>query len=136
LFIRNLDADFNEMVIGEYIVPSLQALNARHRRRPVVQQDNDTKHNSIQCLIALRRARIARVPQPSQSTDLNPMEHVWKLMKDRVAAHGPETVADLRRWITHEWDHLKVKIFVLPFLMCPTASKPSPRREAVKSRTD
>jgi len=131
LFTRNMDADFYECIIEDYVVPSLQALNVGHRRRLVIQQDNDTKHNSTQRLVALRRARIAWVPQPPQSPDLNHTEHVWKLMKDRVAAPGPETVADLRRWIVFEWDHLNNEDFCPAVFYIPIASKPSSRREAM-----
>jgi len=46
-----------------------------------------------------------------RAPDLNPLENVWKSMKDRVAAHRPRAVADLQHWVRYEWANLKMTYF-------------------------
>jgi len=65
------------------------------------------------------------VPPATPEPDLNPMAHVWMFMKDSVAPHRPESVADLRRWTPCEWDHLKIEDF------CPTIFYMPDRLEAI-----
>jgi hypothetical protein len=45
----------------------------------------------------------------ASSPDLNPIEHIWKLLKDRVYVRKPCTQAELRQYITEEWDIITVE---------------------------
>ena len=40
---------------------------------------------------------------PANSPDLNPIENVWRLLKQRVAKRFPRTLAELRQCIEKEW---------------------------------
>jgi len=52
----------------------------------VLHQDNDPKHTSILCRKTLSRCGIRWIKSPSKSPDLNPIELLWKPMKDFVRA--------------------------------------------------
>ena len=109
LFTENLTADLSRRILREALLPSLKRLGQDMR---IVQQDNDPKHNAKRCLAVLAEEGISRVLQPPQSPDLNPVENVWDLLKDRVAEHSPETVDELKKWIRFEWDKLKKPEFL------------------------
>jgi transposase len=48
-------------------------------------------------------------PQPACSPDLNPIENVWRIMKQRIKARRdfPNTVAKMRIAVQEEWDRLE-----------------------------
>ena len=48
-------------------------------------------------------------PQPASSPDLNPIEDVWCIMKQRIKARDcfPGTVQEIREAIQEEWDVLE-----------------------------
>ena len=43
---------------------------------------------------------------PSQSPDMNPIEHVWAILKVNVANHRPNSKKSLIKWIRREWKRL------------------------------
>lgn len=44
------------------------------------------------------------LPDPINSTDLNPIENLWSDLERRVYAHNPRTMEELEHWIGIEWD--------------------------------
>ena len=48
-------------------------------------------------------------PHPASSPDLNPIEDVWRIMKQRIKARErfPGTVQDMREAVQEEWDELE-----------------------------
>jgi len=74
LVCRDLDADFYEHIIEDCMVPSLQGLNAGHRRRLVVQHnDQKAQFNSVPRRSTSSKDRTGA--PATQSQDLNPMDH-------------------------------------------------------------
>ena len=43
------------------------------------------------------------LPWPSMSPDLNPIEHLWKLLKINVEENKPPNIAKLKKGIQDEW---------------------------------
>ena len=41
------------------------------------------------------------------SPDMNPIEHLWDILKRRVRKHNAQTLAGLRNALQEEWDNLE-----------------------------
>jgi transposase len=75
------------------MAPFLRGLKKSNKIEYIFQQDNDPKHTSNVAKNYLKNAKIALLDWPSQSPDLNPIENVWKHIKDKVAElHEKEQV--------------------------------------------
>lgn len=52
---------------------------------------------------------IDRMSWPANSPDLNPIENVWRVLKQRVSKRSPRTLAEMRRYIEREWTALRLE---------------------------
>jgi transposase len=43
---------------------------------------------------------------PSQSSDLNPIEHLWRDLKPAVQQHSPSNLTELEKICREEWEKL------------------------------
>ena len=46
------------------------------------------------------------LPWPSQSPDMNPIEHLWQRLKARVSARKPTNLNNLEKIVREEWAKL------------------------------
>ena len=74
----------------------------------VLVDDNARPHRHHEVDAYLNDNGVDRMDWPSKSPDLNPIEHVWAYMKDKINRrltdrHG---LADLRRMVLQEWENL------------------------------
>jgi transposase len=49
---------------------------------------------------------------PANSSDLNPIENVWRVLKYCIKKRFPKTLNELRRYLIEEWDKLELKDFI------------------------
>ena len=64
------------------------------------QHNNDPKHKATKEW--LKKKHIKVMEWPSQSLDLNPLENLWRELKNRVAQQ-PTNLQDLKRICKEEW---------------------------------
>lgn len=76
-----------------------------------VMQDNAPSHSAARTIRELNERNISPVEWPPFSPDLNPIENVWKLMKDFVQNKYPDlgqgkqrSEEEIRRIIKEAWD--------------------------------
>ncbi len=68
-----------------------------HWKMGLFQHDNDPKHTAKAIKEWLKKKHIKVLEWPSQSPDLNPIEHLWRELKVRVAKCQPWNLNDLER---------------------------------------
>ena len=62
------------------------------------QQDNDSKHTSKLAKEFFEEAKITALDWPAQSPDLNPIEHIWALMKKKLGRYESPPRGMLELW--------------------------------------
>ncbi|KAI0993774.1 hypothetical protein K3495_g14410 [Podosphaera aphanis] len=92
------------------IVPLIHGMISSHPQIQLMQENAPT-HKARQTMDELRERNISPITWPPYSPDLNPIEHVWKLMKDYIAYHYPDLALEnnrsqdeLRRVVAEAWD--------------------------------
>ena len=91
----------------------------------IFQQDNDPKHTSYIARQWFAEKDISVLDWPSQSPDLNPMEHLWHHLKRQLAAYPtePRNMDELWERVVTEWEKI-------PAQVCMDLVESMPRRIA------
>ena len=82
-------------ILDENLLQSAQDL--RLGRRFTFQQDNDPMHTAKTMQEWLRDKSLNVLEWPSQSPDLNPIEHLWRDLKIAVQQRSPSNLTKLER---------------------------------------
>ncbi len=56
---------------------------------------------------------------PSMSPDLNPIEHMWGILKQKVEKHHVSNIQQLRDVIMEEWKRMQQQTVQLWWIPCP-----------------
>ncbi len=70
------------------------------------QQDNDPKHTAKITKDWLHNNSVTVLEWPSQSPDLNPIEHLWRDLKMAVHQRLPSNLTELERICKEEWQRI------------------------------
>ncbi|KAI0999110.1 hypothetical protein K3495_g9083 [Podosphaera aphanis] len=81
---------------SERIVPFLDGMT-RFRPGLSVMQDNAPPHVAARTMEEFEERSITPIDRPPYSPDLNPIEHVWKIMKDKIEYKYPDLNGGKRR---------------------------------------
>ena len=73
-------------------------------RRFVLQMDNDPKHTSKVTKAFLKQQKWKILEWPSQSPDINPIEHAFHLLKCSLKKASPRNKAELKKKATEAWE--------------------------------
>ncbi|KAG2456924.1 TC1A transposase, partial [Polypterus senegalus] len=99
-----MTAAMYRVILDENLLQS--ALDLRLGRRFIFQQDNDPKHTSKISKEWLQDNSVNVLEWPSQSPDLNPIEHLWRNLKMAVHRRFPFNLMELERCCKEEWAKL------------------------------
>ena len=74
----------------------------------IFQQDGDLKHRSGLAQKQLKDNGFKILDWPAQSPDLNPIEHLWSMLKFRLAAYPtePQSIEELWKRVEAEWEKI------------------------------
>jgi len=79
----------------------------------VLMEDNAPAHDSIFTNARREEEGIKKVDWPANSPDLNPIEHIWMLMKSRIQTRcGHERITSLPQMklvLQEEWDKITIE---------------------------
>ena len=84
-------------ILKQHLKTSVRKLKLGHKW--VFQMDNDPKHTSKVVAKWLKKV----LEWPSQSHDLNPIEHLWAELKRCVRARRPTNLTQLHQLCQEEW---------------------------------
>lgn len=54
------------------------------------------------------RVKVIQWPSTGMSPDLNPIEHLWGILKRQVEHHSPSSIQSLKKVILEEWKKIDV----------------------------
>ena len=88
-------------ILERNVLPSVRKLGLSHRSW-VLQQDNEPKHTAKNTQEWLRAKHWTILKWPSMSSDLNPIEHLWKQLKHAVCRRHPSNLRQLEQFAHEE----------------------------------
>ncbi|KAI3352465.1 hypothetical protein L3Q82_005420 [Scortum barcoo] len=91
-------------ILKQSMIPSFRKLDCR----TVFQHDNDPKHTSKTTTALLKKLRVKVLDWPSMSPDLNPIEHLWGILKQKVEERKVSKSTELREVVMEEWKRIPV----------------------------
>ena len=91
-------------ILQQSMIPSLQKLGSW----TVFQRDNDPKHPSKTTIALLKRLRVKVMDWPNMSPDLNPIEHLWGILKRKVEVCKVPNICQFCDVVMEEWKSIPV----------------------------
>jgi len=103
-----MDSEVYIDILTEKLVPLYESLCSTDIY-PIFQSDNDPKHTSKYAKNNLSYMMIPTLDWPSSSPDLNPIENIWKLLKENVNKRRPSNALELEKYIEEETSAINIE---------------------------
>lgn len=72
-------------------------------------EDNAPVHKAILTQNSHNEHKIIRIEWPANSPDLDPIENIWRILKQRIVKRWPKDVAEVEMAVREEWDKLSLE---------------------------
>ena len=112
----NMTSNMYCEILWQSMTPSLQKLGSR----AVFQHNNDPKHTS-KTIALLKRLWVKVMDWSSMSPDLNPIEHLWGILKQKVEVCKVSNICQLCDIVMEKWKSI-------PVATCEARVNSMPRR--------
>lgn len=95
-------------ILNKYLLPFQQVVHEIAGGNVVFQQDNAPIHTSKLTTDWFKANSITTIDWPANSPDLNPIENIWKILKDNIQnqENFPRTINELKASLKREWEGL------------------------------
>lgn len=105
---KNVDSYEYCHLLRTHYLPEVQRLGVDGRL--ILLQDGAPCHRSAHTRAFMESNDIVTAPHPSQSPDMNPIEHVWPHLKRAVAKTTCNTLKTLQETVIKEWNNLPAQL--------------------------
>jgi transposase len=104
-FTQNLNGKYMCIIYRKGLLPSATRLFPDSDNW-ILQEYNDPKHRSKIAMKWKQDNNVRKLPWPSMSPDLNPIENVWDILKMKIGRKKIRTLKGLKSEIKKDWNRL------------------------------
>ena len=99
-----VSGNLNALMYSNEILIPVCISHLQNNGRMRLMHDGAPSHTARFTRALLQANRINVLPWPSLSPDLNPVEHIWDVIGQRVRSRVPLNIRDLERFVVEEWN--------------------------------
>jgi transposase len=102
-YTTSLTAKLMKRIYTTTVLPTAQNMFGARKRKWTLLEDNCKRQQSNLCKKWKADNKVDRMPFPPNSGDLNPIENVWGLIKNKLSYNRLTSVTALKRAFKREW---------------------------------